>query len=159
MKSELRLDSQGNSDAGTVNEQTGLSETTKRQLLSAALEARERGYAPYSSFKVGAAVLTEKGEIFTGCNIENASYSATVCAERVAVFKALSAGHNSIKAIAVVADYPEPVSPCGICRQVIAEFGPNVDVLMANTKGETRTANMKQLLPSTFKLPGSKSRM
>lgn len=123
-----------------------------QKLLDAALEARKHAYAPYSNFTVGASVLTENGEVFTGCNIENVSYGATVCAERVAIFKAISAGHKSIKALAVVADHPEPISPCGICRQAMSEFGSDADVLMANTKGHTRTTNMKELLPITFEL-------
>lgn len=122
-------------------------------LLNAALEAREQAHAPYSNFAVGAAVLTASGEVFTGCNIENASYGATVCAERVAVFKAISAGHKSIKALAVVADLPEPIAPCGICRQVMAEFGQDAIVVMANTKRQIRTADMRELLPTAFVLP------
>jgi cytidine deaminase len=127
-----------------------LSPDVTQTLLKAALRARKEAYAPYSNFAVGAAVMTDSGEIFTGCNIENASYGATVCAERVAAFKAISAGHKSIKAIAVVADHPQPVSPCGICRQVISEFGPEAAVLMANTNGQTKMGNMKDLLPAPF---------
>lgn len=122
-------------------------------LLSAASNARANAYAPYSRFAVGAAVLTERGTIFTGCNIENASYSATMCAERVAVFNALNAGHKSIKAVAVVADVPGQIAPCGVCRQVIAQFGSNADVIMANTKGQRDIQNMKDLLPFKFELP------
>jgi cytidine deaminase len=128
-----------------------LSSETTQELLSSALRARDKAHAPYSKFAVGAAVLTENGEIFTGCNIENASYGATVCAERVAIFKAISAGHKSIKAIAVIADLPEPISPCGICRQVISEFGLDAIVVMANTKGKTNTSSMTELFPHAFK--------
>ena len=131
-----------------------LTPDTAQALLTAALRAREKAHAPYSNFAVGAAVLTEDGEVFTGCNVENASYGATVCAERVAIFKAVSAGHKSIKALCVVADLPQPVSPCGICRQVIAEFGRNAEVVMANTKDQIQTANMKELLPLGFEFPG-----
>jgi len=122
-------------------------------LLTAALQAREKAYAPYSNFPVGAALLTEDGQIFTGCNIENASYAATVCAERVAVFKAVSAGQKSIKVLCIVADLPQPIPPCGICRQVISEFGPNAEVVMANTKNQLQTTTMKELLPFAFELP------
>jgi cytidine deaminase len=125
----------------------------REKLISEARKARERAYAPYSDdFKVGSAVLTEEGEIFTGCNIENASFGATVCAERVAVFKAVASGHRGIRAVAVIADTPDPISPCGICRQVIAEFGADAEILMANTAGDTRISGMPELLPLTFKL-------
>jgi cytidine deaminase len=124
----------------------------REKLVSEARGAREQAYAPYShDFKVGAAVLTEEGEIFTGCNIENASFGATICAERVAVFKAVASGHRSIRAVAVIADTPDPISPCGICRQVIAEFGADADILMANTAGDTRVSGMRELLPAAFR--------
>ncbi len=119
-------------------------------LLSAALEARQRAYAPYSSFNVGAAVLTEDGQTFTGSNVENASYGATICAERAAVLGAVSAGHRSVRAVAVVADYPTPIPPCGMCRQVIAEFGRDAVVLMSNTDGEVAIESLETLLPSAF---------
>ncbi|MBA7528458.1 Cytidine deaminase [subsurface metagenome] len=120
------------------------------RLLSAAFEARGRAYAPYSSFKVGAAVLTEDGKTFSGSNIENASYGATMCAERVAIFKAISSGHKTIKAVSVVADYPTPIPPCGICRQVAIEFGKKAVVLMSNTVGEIKIEKLDRLLPSAF---------
>jgi len=125
----------------------------KEKLISEARKAREQAYAPYSdNFKVGAAALTEEGEIFTGCNIENASFGATICAERVAVFKAVASGHRKIRAVAVVAGTPDPISPCGICRQVIAEFGADAEILMANTAGDASVSNMQELLPLAFKL-------
>lgn len=124
-------------------------------LLAAARQAREAAYAPYSGFKVGAAVLTADGHIFTGCNIENASFGATVCAERVAIFTAVAAGQRQIKALAVIADTPQPVSPCGLCRQVLAEFSPDCQVIMANLAGEYQILTLEQLLPSAFKLPPS----
>ena len=128
----------------------------KNRLVSAAKEAREQAYAPYSSdFKVGAAVLTEGGEIFSGCNIENSSFGATVCAERVAVFKAVSEGHRKIHAVVVVADYPEPLAPCGICLQVISEFADDATVLMLNTVGDTSVSDIRKLLPKVFKFPFS----
>jgi len=122
-------------------------------LFDAAIEARKNAYAVYSGFKVGASVLTEDGQIFTGCNIENASFGATICAERVAIGAALSAGCRTIRTLLVVADYNQPISPCGICRQVIAEFGPEAVVLMANTKGQIQSTSIDQLLPLQFVLP------
>ena len=105
-----------------------LDETVQQQLLDQARRARETAYAPYSNFKVGAAVLTAAGEIFSGCNIENASLGATICAERVAILTAVAAGHRDLTALAVVADTPDPVAPCGLCRQVLAEFSPDCRV-------------------------------
>ena len=100
-------------------------ETVRQQLLDQARRAREAAYAPYSNFKVGAAVLTAAGEIFSGCNIENASLGATICAERVAIFTAVAAGCRALTALAVIADTPDPVAPCGLCCQVLAEFNPD----------------------------------
>jgi cytidine deaminase len=130
-----------------------LTDTVRQQLLDRARRAREHAYAPYSNFKVGAAVLTAAGEIFSGCNIENASLGATICAERVAIFTAVAAGHRDLTALAVIADTPDPVAPCGLCRQVLAEFSPDCRVLMANTAGRIRLANLKELLPLPFRLP------
>jgi cytidine deaminase (EC 3.5.4.5) len=121
------------------------------RLLQAAKEARKNAYARYSGMTVGAAVLTEDGQIYTGCNVENISYGATMCAERVAVFKAVSEGYDKIIAIAVVADLPNPISPCGMCLQVLNEFGRNATVLMANTTGDTRLSSVEKLLPNAFK--------
>jgi len=116
-----------------------------------AIESREYAYAPYSGgFKVGAAVLTQDGKIFTGCNVENASFGATVCAERVAVFKAISEGYRQIRAVAIAAESLEPVPPCGECLQVLSEFGPDADVIMANTTGSIRQSTMRQLMPLAF---------
>ena len=120
------------------------------RLIEAAREARLNAYAPYSGFKVGAAVLGENGLIFTGCNVENASYSLTVCAERAAVFKAVCAGTTRFEAIAVVTNHDVPAAPCGACRQVLAEFSPEMEVVMANTRGEFRTATLRELLPQAF---------
>jgi cytidine deaminase len=131
-----------------------LDETVRQQLLDQARRAREAAYAPYSRFAVGAAVLTAAGEIFSGCNIENASLGATVCAERVAIFKAVAAGRRDLTALAVIADTPEPVAPCGLCRQVLAEFNPDCLVLMANTAGRIRLANLEEMLPLAFSWPG-----
>ena len=118
-------------------------------LLQAAKEARLRAYAPYSHFPVGAAVQTAGGKIYTGCNIENASYGLTNCAERTAIFAAVAAGEQELQAIAVIANTPEPTAPCGACRQVMAEFGIQT-VIMANTKGDTHVMSLKDLLPYSF---------
>lgn len=119
-------------------------------LVQAAREARERAMAPYSRFKVGAALETADGLIITGCNIENASYGLTVCAERVAMFKALSDGHRHFVRIAVVADTVAPTSPCGACRQVLWEFGRDLEVILANLDTVTGRHAMKDLLPHPF---------
>ncbi len=119
-------------------------------LINEAIAARENAYAPYSKFKVGAAVITKNGKIFTGCNVENASYGGTICAERVAVCKAVSAGEREIEAIAIVYDENDFASPCGICRQFIFEFGADIDVISANMKGEYKTQKISELLPDGF---------
>lgn len=118
-------------------------------LLEAAKKAREFAYSPYSKFKVGAAVLAKSGSIYTGCNIENASYGLTNCAERTAIFKAIAAGEVNLTALAVIADTKEPVSPCGACRQVIAEFKIN-KIIMGNLQGKMREVTLAELLPFSF---------
>lgn len=119
-------------------------------LVKSARKAREYAYAPYSGFSVGAAVLTAQGKVYTGCNIESASSGATCCAERTAVFKAVSEGDTEIVAVCCIADTNEPVAPCGICRQVIMEWGAQIEVVMANLKGETRVIKIEDLLPLAF---------
>jgi cytidine deaminase len=119
------------------------------ELVKAAMAAREKAYAPYSRFAVGAAVRGASGRIYSGCNIENASYGLTICAERVAIFKAVSEGEKRLAALAVAADTAAPASPCGACRQVMAEFGINT-VVMCNTKGERLTVTLAELLPHAF---------
>lgn len=119
-------------------------------LIQMAKNAREYSYSPYSDFPVGAALLCEDGTIYTGTNIENASYGLSNCAERTAVFKAVSEGKGEFKAIAVVADTERPVPPCGACRQVIQEFGEDVEVIIANLKGDYRSFSIKELLPGAF---------
>lgn len=119
-------------------------------LVTAAREARLRAWAPYSGFKVGAAIETAEGRIISGCNIENASYGLTVCAERVALFKALSDGHARFVRIAVVADTEGPTSPCGACRQVLWEFAPDLEVIMANLTTVTGRHSLAALLPHAF---------
>jgi len=121
----------------------------KEQVINAAQEAAENAYVPYSKFRVGAALITKNGEIFQGCNIENASYGLTNCAERTAIFKAVSEGHTKFKAIAVVADTEGPCSPCGACRQVISEFEIPY-IIMANLKGDYTVVELDELLPFRF---------
>ncbi|WP_110955640.1 cytidine deaminase [Anaerosinus massiliensis] len=118
-------------------------------LIRAAKEAREKAYSPYSKFKVGAAVITPSGKIYSGCNIENASYSLTNCAERTAIYKAISEGEHSFVALAVVADTDGPIAPCGACRQVIAEFGIE-KIILGNIKGHTQILSLEELLPYAF---------
>ncbi len=118
-------------------------------LIQAASAAREKAYAPYSGFKVGAAVLTKNGKIFSGCNIENASYGLTNCAERTAVFTAIAAGESEFLALAVIADTPRPTAPCGACRQVMAEFGIE-KIIMCNLREARQVATIGQLLPAAF---------
>jgi cytidine deaminase len=120
------------------------------RLVAAARKARENAVADFSHFKVGAALETDTGEIVTGCNIENASYGLTICAERVAIFKALSEGKRSFTRIAVVAETPSPTPPCGACRQIIWEFCGDVPVVIANLNEVTATLQMKDLLPLPF---------
>ncbi len=122
----------------------------EKELLKRAVEARRRAYAPYSDFKVGAAILTRDGRIFTGCNVENASYGLTICAERVALFKAVSEGAREFEAIAIACG-KAPCAPCGACRQVLFEFAPNLTVIMADAEGKSiKTARLKDLLPEGF---------
>jgi len=125
-----------------------------KTLIDSATKARNNAYAPYSKFLVGSAVLAGSGAIYTGCNVENASFGLTNCAERTAIFKAISAGEKRIKAVAVVTDVPELTAPCGACRQVIYEFGRDVDVIMANLKGKQKIEKISKLLPDAFG-PGS----
>ena len=119
-------------------------------LVALARDARENAHAPYSRFKVGAALLAASGEIVTGCNIENASYGLTLCAERVAVFKAVSEGFREFEAIAVVADSPRPTAPCGPCRQILWEFCGDIWVHMARPGRKTTSHRMSELLPLPF---------
>jgi len=123
---------------------------SNEELVAAAKAARENSYAPFSEFRVGAALETEDGDIIAGCNVESASYGLTVCAERVAIWKAISEGKHKIKNIAVVADTEELTPPCGVCRQIIWEFGGNVPVTLANLNGKRETLEMKDLLPRAF---------
>ena len=122
-----------------------------KKLAKSAIDARENAYVPYSKFKVGAAVVTEDGSIYTGCNIENASYGATNCAERTAIFKAVSEGHRKIKAIAIVGDMTTNTYPCGICRQVIAEFASqDIQIILVKNEESYIIKTMEEILPGAF---------
>lgn len=122
-----------------------------KHLIDEALEARKKAYTPYSNFQVGAAILTKSQKVFLGCNIENASYGLTNCAERTAIFKAVSEGEKGIEAIVVVGDTDGPISPCGACRQVMAEFcDENTKVYLTNVKGDVVETSIQQLLPGSF---------
>lgn len=120
------------------------------ELVAAAVDARTHARAAFSNFRVGAALETTGGEVVTGCNVENATYGLTVCAERVAMFKALSEGHRAFTRIAVVADTDAPTPPCGACRQILWEFGGNLEVQLANLKEAKGTHQLKDLLPLPF---------
>ncbi len=119
-------------------------------LVAAARAARERAVAPYSHFKVGAALETADGTVVGGCNVENSTFGLTMCAERVAVLKAVSEGHRAFRRIAVVADTAEPTPPCGPCRQILWEFCGDIEVVLANLTAETGRYRMKDLLPLPF---------
>lgn len=121
------------------------------QLIDLARQAREYAYAPYSRFKVGAALLTASGRIYTGCNIENVAFSPSVCAERTAIFKAVSEGEREFLAIAIVTQNGIP--PCGVCRQVMTEFAPNITIVIANLEGDYHITTLSELLPNAFMPP------
>lgn len=120
------------------------------KLVEKAKKARENAVAPYSNFKVGAAIEVSDGEIITGCNIENATYGLTICAERVAIFKAISEGKKKISRIAIVADTETLTPPCGACRQIIWEFCGDISVILENLNGKTATFQMSKLFPNAF---------
>ena len=121
-----------------------------QRLIDAARAVRLNAFAPFSRFLVGAALETADGQIITGCNVENATYGLTVCAERVAVFKAISEGHRKFVRVAVVADTQAPTPPCGACRQILWEFGGDLEVILANLTTETGRHRLKDLLPLPF---------
>ena len=126
-----------------------MTELEIQKLMDCAIKARENAYSPYSHFAVGAALLCEDGTLFEGCNIENASYGLTNCAERTAIFKAVSEGHITFKALAVVADTEGPCAPCGACRQVMAEFKIPL-IIMGNLMGNIKIVTIEELLPFSF---------
>jgi cytidine deaminase len=121
-----------------------------KNLVEAALAAREHAHAPFSKFKVGAAVEAEDGRIFTGCNVENATYGLTICAERVAVFKAVSEGAKKFKRIAVAADTDRLTPPCGACRQILWEFCGDVELTLTNLAGKSETLHLQDIFPRPF---------
>ena len=123
----------------------------RKELVKLAIDARKKAYVPYSKFKVGAAIEMEDGTVFTGCNIENASYGATNCAERTAIFKAVSEGHSIIKKIAIVGDMATYTAPCGICRQVIAEFAAkDIEIVLIKNQDEYIVKTLEEILPGAF---------
>ncbi|MGI9036866.1 MAG: cytidine deaminase [Pyrinomonadaceae bacterium] len=122
----------------------------RKELVESATKTREFAYAPYSNFKVGAAVRTKSGKIYTGCNVESASYGLTVCAERVAIWKAVSCGERDFAELAVVAETDELTPPCGACRQIIWDFCGDISVIFANLKGAAEVIQMSELLPRAF---------
>ncbi len=140
MRQKFGLNKEGEN---TVNE-------NYKKLIKEAEKARKGAYTPYSKFNVGAAILSSDGKIFTGCNIENASFGLTVCAERVAILKAISEGSSKFEAIAIVGDTNRPCSPCGACRQVISEFGKDIKIIMSNLKGDIKIKKIDELLPEAF---------
>ena len=123
---------------------------TTSELIEMAMEARERARARFSHFKVGAAIEAETGAVYTGCNVENATYGLTVCAERVAVWKAISEGETRFSRIVVVADTDTLTPPCGACRQILWEFCGDLEIILANLQGETETMRLSSLLPRAF---------
>jgi cytidine deaminase len=128
-----------------------MTKSTQTRLLRAARAAAKNAYAPFSRLKVGAAALTANGRLFSGGNIENSSYGLTICAERVAIFNAVSAGERTIKAVLVFADTPKLTPPCGACLQVISEFSENPEIVLSNGRS-TETHRLRELLPLGFKL-------
>lgn len=126
-----------------------MTELETQKLMDCAIKARENAYSPYSHFAVGAALLCEDGTLYEGCNIENASYGLTNCAERTAIFKAVSEGHINFKALTVVADTEGPCAPCGACRQVMAEFKIPL-IIMGNLMGNIKIVTIEELLPFSF---------
>ena len=132
-----------------IEKETDMTEQEIQKLIDRAIVAREKTYSPYSHFGVGAALLCEDGTIYEGCNIENASYGLTNCAERTAIFKAVSEGRTKFKALAVVADTEGPCAPCGACRQVMVEFKIPL-IIMGNLMGDIKIVSMEELLPFSF---------
>ncbi|HEV7968172.1 MAG TPA: cytidine deaminase [Candidatus Acidoferrales bacterium] len=133
-----------------MSEQDAQRDAHRVALLAAARAAREHAHAPYSNFRVGAAVRAKSGRIFTGCNVENATFGLTLCAERVAIFKAISEGERGFDAVAVVADTETLTPPCGACRQILWEFCGDAEVLLANLNDKVERYRMSALLPKPF---------
>ena len=129
-----------------------LNDAKRKELYENALEARKNAYVPFSGFKVGAALLTEDGSVYTGVNVENSSYGATICAERTAFVKAISEGHRKFKAIAVTAGEEQESLPCGICRQFMYEFAPDMEIITGTDIEQLNVRTLEQLLPDGFRL-------
>jgi cytidine deaminase len=127
-----------------------MTDAQANELVRAAHEASERAYAPYSKFSVGAALLCESGAIFTGCNVENASYGLTICAERAAVFSAVAGGERRFHALAVYAESDDPAPPCGACRQVLSEFADDMPIYLAGRNGKWQEVGLRELQPMPF---------
>ena len=127
-----------------------MSERDLQSLINEAIQAREKSFAPFSNFRVGAAVETEDGEVYTGCNIESASYGLTVCAERIAIWKAVSEGARCFGRLVIVADTESLTPPCGTCRQIIWEHCRNTTIVLANLRGDSETVDIHHLLPRAF---------
>ena len=123
---------------------------TRQELCQKAVEMLSRAYVPYSRFPVGAALECSDGTVFTGCNVENAAYGPSNCAERTAVFKAVSEGYRRFRRIAITADSDGFCPPCGVCRQVLQEFAPDLEVILVNRRGETKRLTLRELLPYSF---------
>ncbi len=121
-----------------------------QELVKIAQAVKQRAHAPYSKFPVGAALLASNRRIYTGCNIEISSYGLTICAERTAIFKAISEGERNFKAIAVITNDPKITPPCGACRQVLWDLAGNIDIIMANNKGKSKVVKLKELIPYAF---------
>ena len=151
-----QISKSANQQIGTAEDPpSGLSEGEIAELIAAAAAVRERAYAPYSQFLVGAALRAADGTIFAGCNVENASYGLTICAERNTIAQAIAAGARDVTAVAVVSE--NGVTPCGACRQVLVEFGPEMTVIVADTRGRRRIYTLAELLLDAFgpkHLPG-----
>lgn len=125
---------------------------TNEELIKIADEAKEMAYSPFSNFKVGAALLGKSGKVYTGCNIENSTYGATNCAERTAIFKAVSEGERKFEKIAIMSSSGDFTSPCGICRQVIFEFMQKGEIILGNDKQEVKVYSVEEMLPEGFRL-------
>ena len=137
-------------DLQIPTDRQGLSPETVEKLFIQASIARERSYCPYSNFAVGAAILTADGSIVLGCNVENGSYGATVCAERTAIVTAVCQGYTEFEAFGIIADYYKPIPPCGLCRQVVSEFSGRKVIVMFNTKGECQITSFSTMHPFPF---------
>jgi cytidine deaminase len=127
-----------------------MNENQKQELIQIAFNVRKKAYAPYSKFQVGASLLGKSGHIYSGCNVENASYGASICAERTAVVKAVSEGETEFEALVVASDAKEPASPCGICRQFLAEFGLGLVLILVNLEGKMIETTLAEYLPGAF---------